>query len=80
MTRRVGPQQMRSCVVYVTDEEARRVRRIVVRCGGKRLASVALGVGVHTVEAALELGKIQRTTHARLFDAVTKYEAEWTAS
>lgn len=71
----IGPHTLRSCVVYVTEAEARRVRRVVVTCGSKRAASETLGVGLHTVEAAIEQGRIQRATHERLFDAVARFEA-----
>jgi hypothetical protein len=77
--KRVGPHHIRSCVVYITAEEALRVRRVVITLGwGPAIAK--LGVGKPTIEAAMEQGRMQRATHERLFAAVARYEAERAAS
>ncbi len=77
--KRVGPHHLRSCVVYITLEEAKRVRAVIGELGW-RVGVELLGVGKPTVQAAVEQGRMQRATHERLFAAVEKYEAERAAS
>lgn len=78
--KRVGPHHLRSCVVYITPDESRRVKAIVLANGWKATLAILSGIGKPTVEAAVEQGRMQRTTHERLFAAVARYEAERAAS
>ena len=77
--KRVGPHHLRACVVYLTEDDSRRVRRIVGDLG-KRAAAELLGVGEPTLEAAMDQGRMQRATYERLFAGVAKYEEERAAS
>lgn len=78
--KRVGPHHLRSCVVYITEDEARRVKRIVAAHGWRDALAILAGIGKPTVEAAIGQGRMQRATHERLFAAVGRYEAERAAS
>ncbi len=78
--KRVGPHHLRACIVYITEAESKRVKRIVLNHGWNGALKILAGVGKPTIQAAVEQGRMQRATRERLFAAVEKYEAERAAS
>lgn len=70
-----GAHHLRSCVVYITEDEAKRVKRILALHGWRDTLAILSGIGKPTIEAAIGQGRMQRPTRERLFAAVEKYEA-----
>lgn len=70
------PQQLRSCMVYISEENSRRVHRLIVRLGSIRAATAALGVGGATFAAAREQGRMMKATHDNLLAALDRAEAK----
>lgn len=74
--RKVGPQQVRKCCVFVTRADARRLDAFIVKVG-RRHAPELLGVGPSTLEIAREeFGRLLGRTHERLFAALDEQEAK----
>ncbi len=59
----------------ITRDEAMRVDALAMRCGGMKHAAIRLGVGLCTVEIAIEQGRMMRVTRDRLIAALEREEA-----
>lgn len=59
--------------VSITREEAMRVDRFVMRVG-RGVAARRLGVGLDTIDAAIEQGALMPATKARLLERLTAAE------
>lgn len=65
------PQQYRPCLVMVSREDSLRLDAFVQRVG-KLAALRRLGCGLMTLDAAIDEGRMQRSTRDRLFAALDR--------
>ncbi|HXG69958.1 MAG TPA: hypothetical protein VNJ04_05015 [Gemmatimonadaceae bacterium] len=69
------PQQLRPCVVTFPEAGALRIRKLLYRIGGVRKATIELGIGDSTFEAALGQGRMLASTRDRILVALDRVEA-----
>lgn len=65
--------------INVSEHDSKRVQAYVVR-HGRAKALRDLGVGVHTLDAARDQGRLRKCTYERLFAALARCEDERAAS
>lgn len=65
--------------INVPEQESKRVQAYINRVGRAQALS-DLGVGVHTLDAARDQGRLRKCTYERLFEALTRAEAARAAS
>lgn len=69
-----APQQFRSMYV-LSEAETKRVNRLVIREGSLARAMVRLEISAHTLAAARDFGRMQRTTKERILATLDRLEA-----
>lgn len=74
MKYRTGPQQLRPCVVLLSEADSARVKRLIVREGSIARARDLLGIGDSTMAAARDCGRMLRDTRERLLEALAREE------
>ena len=65
-----SPQQLRPNVINLTREESTRIDRFAARFPSSKVAALALGIGVATLEAARDEGRMQGKTRDRILKAI----------
>ncbi len=70
-----NPQQLRGCIVLFSEAETARVKRLIVREGSIARAMTRLGVSAHTMHAARDCGRMQRSTKERILATLDRLEA-----
>lgn len=76
MIRKVGPQQLRSCAVVMSDEETKRVRAFIVKCGSIRIARERMGMSDSVFEAARSHGRMLKSSRDKVIAALEAQERE----
>lgn len=70
-----NPQQLRKAVVVVSREDSLRLDRFVQRVGLAKAAN-RLGMGLSTVVAGIDQGRMLAATRDRMFEALDREEAQ----
>ncbi len=71
-----NPQQLRPSVVVCTDDDARRIHKVIVKYGSIRLATKMLGIGDSTFESARANGRMLAKTRTRVLEALAREETK----